>query len=84
MFPLHNLLFNQPAPRFTKEDINAIKEIGDWYIDEDFSYIRIFGCVATPHLLPRYVPNKLVLREITYQTMSKGITRALIQNSKKV
>jgi hypothetical protein len=38
MIPLHLILKNQPAPRFTQEVINVIKEIGDWFIDEFFIY----------------------------------------------
>jgi hypothetical protein len=45
MVPLH-LSFKkyQPSPRFTQEAMNAIKEIGDWFVDEEFSYIIIYGC----------------------------------------
>jgi hypothetical protein len=69
MSPLYILLKNQTTPRFTQEAMDAIKEIGDWFLDEEFSYIRIYGCEGAPHILPRYVPNRLALREITYQTM---------------
>jgi hypothetical protein len=34
MIPLYILLKNQTAPRFTQEAMNAIKEIGDWFLDE--------------------------------------------------
>jgi hypothetical protein len=30
--------------------MNAIKEIGDWFVDEEFSYIKIYGCEGAPHL----------------------------------
>jgi hypothetical protein len=43
------------APIFTQEAIDAIKEIEDLFIDEEFSYIRIYGCEGAPHPLPRYV-----------------------------
>jgi hypothetical protein len=46
--------------------MNAIKEIGDWFLDEEFSYIRIYGCEGAPHFLPIYVPNQLALREVSY------------------
>jgi hypothetical protein len=62
MIPLHLLLKNLPAPRFSQEAMNAIKEIGDWFIDDEFSYIRIFGCEGPPHLFPRYVPDRIALK----------------------
>jgi hypothetical protein len=30
------------------------------------SHIRIYGCVVAPQLLPKYIRNRLVLREIVY------------------
>jgi hypothetical protein len=77
MVPLYFVLKNQPAPRFTQESIDAIKDIGDWYVDEEFSYIRIYGCEGYPHLLPRYVLDRLALREISYQTVTIGIVASL-------
>jgi len=52
---------------------SASLELGDWFIDEELSYLRIYGCEGSPYILPRYVPNKLALREIAYQTISVGI-----------
>jgi hypothetical protein len=83
MVPLHMILKNQPAPRFTQESINTIKEIGDWFVDEEFSYIRIYGCEGAPHILPRYVPDRLVLREIAYQIVGVGIVASLSKSQKK-
>jgi hypothetical protein len=83
MIPLHLILKNQPAPRFTQEAIDVIKEIGDWFIDEEFSYIRIYGCEGAPHLLPRYVPDRLALREIAYQIVGVGIVASLSRSQKK-
>ena len=66
MIPLHLILKNQPTPKFAQEAHDTIKEIGDWFIDEEFSCIRIYGCEGAPHFLPRYVPDKVVLRDIAY------------------
>jgi hypothetical protein len=66
MVPLHLILKNPLAPRLTQEAIDTIKENGDWFIDEEFSYVRIYGCEGAPHILPRYVLDRLVLREIAY------------------
>jgi hypothetical protein len=52
-------------------------------LDEEFSYIRIYGCEGAPHILPRYVPNRLALREIAYQTVSVGIATFLSRSQKR-
>jgi len=83
MIPLHLNLKNQTAPRCMQEAINAIKQIGDWFIDEEFSYIRIYGCEGAPHILPRYVPDRLALREIRYQIVGVGIVSSLSKSKKK-
>ena len=81
MIPLQLILKNQLALRFTKEAINTLKELGDWFIDEEFSYIIIYGCEGAPYLLPRYVPERLSLREITYQTISVGSVSFFVKKS---
>ena len=49
---------------------------------QKFTYIKIFGASTTPHLLPRYVPNRIVPRKITYQTMVHGIASFLSTHAK--
>jgi hypothetical protein len=49
------LIFNHPTPRLTQEAWDAIKGIGDWFIDEHYTYIIIYGCDSSPHLLPKYI-----------------------------
>jgi hypothetical protein len=83
MVPLHLLLKNLPAPRFNQDTMNAIKEIGDWFINEEFSYIRIFGCEGPPHLFPGYVPDMLALKEIAYHIVVVDIAVTLAKNLKK-
>lgn len=83
MAPLHSLIFNKPAPRLSIEARNTIRSIGDWYIEEFYTYIRILGHTSAPHLLPKYVPDRLVLREIAYQTVVEGVTALLSSHSKK-
>jgi hypothetical protein len=50
-----------------------IRNIGDWYLMEHGTYIRIYGATKAPHLLPRFVLDKLVLQEVSYQTMIHGV-----------
>ena len=53
-------------------------------MEERYTYIRIYGLTGTPHLLPSYVPDRLLLKEIAYQTGVKGIVVVLASMSKKV
>jgi hypothetical protein len=73
MVPLHIILKTKIAPRFTQEAIEITKEIVAWFIDDEFSYIIIYGCEGSPHILPIYVPDRLALQEISYQTVNVGI-----------
>jgi hypothetical protein len=48
-----------------------------------YTYIRVYGSTGMPHLLTKYVPKKLLAREIACQTMEKGITVYLSDKNKK-
>jgi hypothetical protein len=48
------------------------------------SYVVIssFGATRVPHLLPLYVPDRLVLGEICYQTIIQGYNATLVKDKK--
>jgi len=46
--------------------------------------VRIFGSHANPHVLPLYIPDKLLAREIAYQITSEGVTQNLRNKKKQV
>ena len=74
MDPLYSIIFNQPAPRLSKEARETINIIGDWYIQEYFTYIKDFDASSTPYQLPQYVLSSLVLRrKYDLQIMSTKI-----------
>jgi hypothetical protein len=66
----------------TDKAIAIIRRIRDWYLMENDTYIRIYGAMKPPHLLPRFVPDKLVLQEVAYQTIIHGV-RGMLYRSKK-
>lgn len=84
MYPLHKFLFMHTTPQFLEEGHRALQGIGDWYVKKRHSYTRISGLNDTPHLLPMFVPNRLLLKEITYEMGVRGITTSLIGSSKRV
>ena len=54
----------------------------DWYVGEYFSCIRIWGSNIV-HLLPRIVPDRMVLQEFAYQTVIDGVLPKLTKHKKK-
>ena len=59
------MLYKKDAPSFYEQDKSLVSTMGDWYIGEYFTYIRIWGSMPV-HLLPRIVPDKMVLEEVSY------------------
>jgi hypothetical protein len=59
-------------------------KIVDWFIEENFSYIMVFGCLVPPHALPIFLPEWLVCQEVAYQTVTAGISKELKAAQKKV
>ena len=66
MLPLHIMLYSRDAPRFSPEAEVDIIPVTRWFGEEIFTYIRLFGSIASPHVLPLYVPNNLLAHEIAY------------------
>lgn len=58
------LLNSQTEPRIGN-DIKRIlhlseqTENGDWYLDQNYTEIRIQGCELAPYKLPKYVPFRI-------------------------
>ena len=68
-------IFKKEAPAFSPEATALIATMGDWYVAEYFSYIRIWGS-NTVHMLPRIVPDRLVLEEVAFQIVNDGVYRS--------
>jgi len=75
--PMHIALYGCTPPRISDKIITNLGKIVDWYIGEHFSYIRVFGCLVPPHALPNFLPDRLVCREVAYQTVTGGINKEL-------
>jgi hypothetical protein len=70
-------------PQLTDNAKKIISHIGNWYIQENITYIRICGATEAPHLLPKYVPDRLVVGEIAYQIVLQGFNASLLKEAKK-
>jgi len=64
--------------------MDCLLRIGDWFVEEIFTYIIVWGSNGKPHVLPLYVPDKLLCREVSHQTIRIGITLELKKASKKL
>lgn len=62
MHPIYQVIFEVFIPRITPEADKSLKYIGRWFGEEYFTYIRVFGSYAPPHILPLYVPYKLLAK----------------------
>jgi hypothetical protein len=67
----------------TDKEIFIIKRINDWYLMGNGTYIRVYGAMKSPYFLPRFVPEKLVLQEVAYQTNIHGVGGMLYQGKKE-
>lgn len=80
---IYFFLFRKEFPRLSDEAKKVISKIGHWYLDEWETYIRVFGATGAPHLLPIYVPGRLVLGEIFYSTILQGYNATLVKYKKR-
>jgi hypothetical protein len=80
---IYFLLFRKECPRLSKEVKGIISKMGHWNLDECKTYIGVFGATGAPHLLPIYVPDRLVLGEICYQTILQGYNATLLKDKKR-
>lgn len=66
MAPDHMMIFGVEMARISEAGWEAISQIGNWYLLREFTYIRIVGILATLNLLPMYVPDWILLKEIAF------------------
>ena len=66
---IHQEIFCSKAPRLSNEANRDLKPLGKWFGEESFTYIRVFGILSSLHVLPLFVPDKILAREIAYQTI---------------
>jgi hypothetical protein len=84
VIPLHRIFFGCEPPRISHTILENLKTVADWFIEEHFSYIRVFGCAVPPHALPKLLPDRLICREVAYQLANGGIGIELKIQQKKM
>jgi hypothetical protein len=82
--PLHVTIFGLLPPRISDGIAANLSQITDWYVEEEFSYLRVFGATVPPMALPQFIPDKLACCEIARQTVIGGVRKELKASAKKV
>jgi hypothetical protein len=58
---IYFIIFKKECPRLSVAAKKMILKVGDWYLDETTTYIRVFGTTRAPHFLPTRVPDRIVV-----------------------
>jgi hypothetical protein len=81
--PLHQILYGCVPPFISYSVVGNLREVADLFIEEGFFYVRVFGCSIPPHALMKFLPDRLVCREVAYQIVTGGIDTELKAAQKK-
>jgi hypothetical protein len=82
--PVNITIYGHPPPRISERIMGNLGKLADWFIEENLSYITVFGFFVPPHSLPHFLPDRLVCREVAYQTVAGGINKELKAAQKNV
>jgi hypothetical protein len=74
---VHITIYGLLPPRLLERIMGNLGKITDWFIEENLSYIRVFGCSVPPHALLQFLPDRLVCRQVVYQIVVGGINKEL-------
>jgi len=62
---------------------DIISCIGNWYLEEELTYLGLYGEIVAHHLFPNYVLDRLVMGEIRYQTIIHRSIASLAKEGNK-
>ena len=81
---MYQTLFGEETPCLSPTGQEIVKDLGDWYMTPTGLYIRIARSTKPPRWLPHFVPDSLLLQEISYQTFIHGVAASLHKNKKGI
>ena len=69
------MLKGSPPPRISLEikrvlQLSKQSKVGDWYLHQKHTEIRIYGCQLAPYKLPKYLSMRLFSLEYYRQIMN--------------
>lgn len=82
MSPLLSILTCELAPCKSECVREVVLDIGYRYVSPIGFYFCIYGSTKPPHLLPHYVPNKLVMIHIAYHNYIIGFKATMVRKIK--
>lgn len=50
----------------TNKAREAIVEVADWFTSSQGTFISISGAYKSPHLMPKFVTDKVIMQEVSY------------------
>ena len=85
--PATTLLTGVSPPRLSNEIKKTLQlskqyKIGDWYLYQNHTEVRIYGCELCPFKLPKYVPMRLFALEYFRQMNNSDIIHFCNANKK--
>ena len=62
--PALNLLSSNSEPRIMEEIRKSLQlsdqtKTGDWYLYQNYTVLRIYGCELAPYKLPKFLPTRI-------------------------
>jgi hypothetical protein len=72
-----SMLSDRPEPRINDEvqrilHLSDHTKTGDWYLYQDHTEIRIYGCELAPYKLPKYLPIRMFSLEYIRQMINSN------------
>ena len=77
MVPMHVSIFGHLPPRISDNITANLSSVENWYIEVEFSYIRVFSTSIPPYALLLFLLDKLLCREIAKHSVLSGISKEL-------
>lgn len=59
--PLYKMIFDGDPPFMSREAMETVLELVDWFASPNGTYLRVFSGHKSPHMLLRYAIDKLVM-----------------------
>jgi hypothetical protein len=70
-----SMLSGRPEPRINEEiqrilHLSDLAKTGDWYLYQNHTEIRVYGCELAPYKLPKYLPVRIFSLEYIRQMIN--------------
>jgi hypothetical protein len=75
--PAVSMFSGRPEPRINEEiqrilHLSDLAKMGDWYLYQDHTEIRVYGCELAPYKLPKYLPVRIFCLEYIRQMINSN------------